>query len=162
MNIDLSKMKRIWWEDIDGNVLDVPEDACLTDEQKEQYPFYNTCLPCQIQQVINHYGYHPKGIDKILIKLPFINKRVKERIGKTFKRLYTVTTTYGAGGDCIAAMVSSGHYTLEEAIWIYTTACERCTNALEYKYLNKKSGYSEYSSEWVMADTKCIFCAGEE
>jgi hypothetical protein len=31
-------------------------------------------------------------------------------------------------------------------------------NALEFKYLNGKAGYAEYSEEWLKCNTECDFC----
>ncbi len=60
--------------------------------------------------------------------------------------------------ETILAMVNSGDYTLEEAIIVYATACERCMNVLVYKYTNGKEGYEEYSEEWKKCNTSCKFC----
>lgn len=49
-------------------------------------------------------------------------------------------------------------YTLDEAIIIATTACERCVNTLAYQY-GCSYGYPEMSDEWFRANTKCKFCA---
>ena len=55
-------------------------------------------------------------------------------------------------------MVNSGDFTLEQAIWVYANSCERCMNALCYKYLNGADGYPEYSEEWKKCNTFCDFC----
>ena len=60
------------------------------------------------------------------------------------------------------AMVNSGDYTLQEALVVYSTACERCTNVLAYKYLNGADGYEEYSDEWKKCNTECDFCKNKE
>lgn len=161
MKIDLSKMKCYWWEDAEGNILELEGDRLPTEEEMEKYPCYHSEFPCQIHHEIAHYGYHPRGIDRWLIKLPVVGKYVKKRIGKTFKDLATIRTTYNSGGDCIVAMVNSGDYTLKQAIWVYANSCERCMNALCYKYLNGKDGYEEYSEEWHKCNTTCSFCEGE-
>lgn len=158
MKIDLSKMKHFWWEDEQGNILDLPKYGSPSNEQKEQYCFYHSEFPCQISHEISHYGYHPTKMQRFLIKLPIIGKRVKQKIGKTFRSLGTFNTTYTCGGDCIVAMVNSGDYTLEQAIWVYTHSCERCMNVLEFKYLKGKEGYAEYSDEWLKCNTVCDFC----
>ena len=161
MKIDTSKMKIFWWEDADGNVLELEDDRCLTEEEKEKYCYYHSEYPCRLSHEISHYGYHPRGIQKYLVKLPIIGDHIKRKFGKTFKDVCTFNTTYRSGSDCIVAMVNSGDYTLEEAIWIYANACERCMNALCYKYLNGTDGYEEYSEEWHKCGTVCDFCAGE-
>ena len=70
-----------------------------------------------------------------------------------------VGTSIGGGNqDVIMAMVNSGDYTLQEALVVYSTACERCMNVLAYKYLNGTDGYEEYSDEWKKCNTECDFC----
>lgn len=162
MNIDLTKMRICWWEDEQGNILDIDPKRLPTKEEQEKYPLYHSCFPCQMHHNISHYDYHPKGIYKLLIKVPVIGKHVKQKIGKTFQDICTFNTTYRGGSDCIVAMVNSGDYTLEQAIWIYANACERCMNVLCYKYLDGKDGYAEHSDEWVKCGTVCDFCEGEE
>lgn len=161
MKIDLTRMRVSWWEDEEGNVLALEDDRLPTDEEKEKYPYYHFEFPCQIHHRISHYGYHPTGVQRFLIKLPVIGKRLKKKLGKTHRELGTFSTTFNAGSDCIVAMVNSGDYTLGQAIWIYTNSCERCMNALCYKYLDGKDGYEEYSEEWQKCNTECDFCRGE-
>jgi hypothetical protein len=162
MNIDLSNMRKCWWEDEQGNILDIDSKRVPTNEEIEEYPFYHSCFPCQIHHSVSYYGYHPKGIYKLLIKLPFLKNYVEKKIGKTFRDIVTFNTTYKGGSDCIVAMVNSGDYTLEEAIWVFTTACERCMNVLCFKYLDGKEGYPECSDEWVKCNTICDFCEDEK
>ena len=161
MKIDLTKMRFHWWEDEQGNILEIDSDEVPTEEEREKYPFYHSCFPCQIHHNISHYDYHPSGIYKLLIKLPLIGTHVKKKFGKTFKNLCTINTTYNSGSDCIVAMVNSGDYTLQQAIWIYANSCERCMNALCYKYLNGTDGYPEHSEEWDKCGTVCQFCEEE-
>ena len=162
MKIDVSKMKHFWWEDAQGNILELEEGRLPTEEEREKYRYYHSEFPCQLHHNISVYDYHPKGIYKFLIKLPIIGKRVKKKIGKTFRDICTFNTTYRSGSDCIVAMVNSGDYTLEQAIWVYANSCERCMNALCFKYLNGKDGYAEYSAEWLECNTECDFCKGEQ
>lgn len=161
MKIDVSKMRHFWWEDENGNVLELEDNRMPTEKEKEQYRYYHSEFPCQLHHEIRVYDYRPKGVQKFLIKLPIIGKRVKNKIGKTFRDVCTFSTTYKSGSDCIVAMVNSGDYTLEQAIWVYANSCERCMNALCFKYLNGKEGYEEHSDEWVKCNTICDFCKGE-
>ena len=79
---------------------------------------------------------------------------------KTFKHCFSTYISYGTkwGQKCIVAMVNSGDYTLEEAIYVFTHSCERCMNVLLHKYLNGEEGYPEYSDEWKKCNTVCHFC----
>jgi hypothetical protein len=160
MKIDITKMKCFWWEDRDGNILEL-DDRVLTDKEKERYCYYHSMFPCMIYHEISHCGYHPKGIQKYLIKLPIIGNKVKQKLGKNFRDICTFSTTYDSMQDCIVAMVNSGDYTLEQAIWVCTQSCERCMNVLCHKYLDGKDGYAEYSEDWKKCNTKCDFCKGE-
>ena len=60
--------------------------------------------------------------------------------------------------QCIFAMASSGDYTFEQAITVYTLACDRCKQVLLQKYLKGPHGYFEYSDAWKTAGTECKFC----
>lgn len=158
MKIDVSKMRHFWWEDEQGNVLQLENDRMPTEQEKEKYRFYHSEFPCQLHHNISVYDYHPKGVQKLLIKLPIIGDKIKKKIGKTFRDICTFNTTYCSGNDCIVAMVNSGDFTLEQAIWVYANSCERCMNALCHKYLNGADGYPEYSEEWKKCNTICDFC----
>lgn len=157
MNIDVSKMQVCWWEDENGNVL--PEGC---DRETKGAKFYHSTFPCQITHEIDDYDYHPEGfISKYLFqKSKLYKKWWCSRNNKTFRPLCSFNTTYGtkSSQECIVAMVNSGEYTLEQAIWVFTTACERCMNVLCHKYLNGKEGYEEYSDDWKQANTCCVFC----
>ena len=84
--------------------------------------------------------------------------KLRKKIGKTFRHIFTFNTRYCSGSDCIVAMVNSGDFTLEQAIWVYANSCERCMNVLLHKYLNGADGYPEYSEEWKKCNTFCDFC----
>jgi hypothetical protein len=62
--------------------------------------------------------------------------------------------------DLALAIANSGDYTLSEAIIIAATSCERCMNALAYKY-GLEWGYAEGSDEWQRCGTSCQFCREE-
>jgi len=59
--------------------------------------------------------------------------------------------------DLVLALVNSGDYTLSESIIISANSCERCMNALAYKY-GLDWGYKEGSEEWEKCGTSCEFC----
>lgn len=79
---------------------------------------------------------------------------------KNFNSIFTNVVTIGHehAQRCIVAMVNSGDYTLEQAIYVFGHCCERCMNVLLHKYLNGEDGYAEYSEEWQNTNTKCKFC----
>ena len=157
MNINYEKVeKKYWFEDEHGNEVEMENpNACI----------YRRCFPLELHDCIDEYCYHPENpIIKFLCRK---SRRFYELISKgkdkTFKHIFTGTTSFGSkwSQDCIVAMVNSGDFTLEQAIWVYANSCERCTNSLLYKYLDGKDGYEEYSDEWKKCNTQCDFCKGE-
>lgn len=158
MRINYEKLnKKFWFEDENGNEVekDNPK-ACI----------YRRCFPLELHDMIDEYCYHPKNpIIKFLCKK---SRRFYEWVSKgkdkTFKPMLDSTTSFGCkwSQDCIVAMVNSGDFTLEQAIWVYANACERCMNVLLYKYLDGAEGYEEYSDEWHKANTVCDFCRKEQ
>lgn len=169
MKIDLTKLRRFnWFEDENGNVYDgsgvnLPHDIeCFT---------YHVVNPLVYTKTITEYGYHPEYLHgsnrlyKAMLNFKwfynFMYKRMKKHGDRTFKDIATFNTDYRSMSDVIIAMVNSGDYTLEEAIYICANSCERCSNVLAYKYLDGKDGYPEYSKEWKKCNTVCDFCRGE-
>lgn len=163
MRIDLMELKKThWFEDAEGN--EIPRNEVdRTIKKGNRTIMYYSCFPLQVHKYISEYSYHPTNpIIKFLCRK---SKRFYDWISvgknRTFHEIADFTATYGSGQDVIVAMVNSGDYTLEEAIWIYANSCERCMNALAYKYLDGKDGYPEFSDEWKKCNTHCSFCADE-
>lgn len=155
MKIDYSKLeKKFWFEDEHGNEVENDNpNAC----------FYRHCFPLEIHDQIDEYCYHPKNpiIKYLCRKSRRFYKWISKDKPKTFRSILDFRTSWGSGQDCIVAMVNSGDFTLEQAIWVYANSCERCMNALCYKYLNGSEGYEEFSEEWKKCNTVCDFCEGE-
>lgn len=143
-----------WFEDGDGNKVthDDPK-ACI----------YVVRNPMRVTTEYSEYSYHPnnKLIRYMCRKSKRFNAHMTKKHGKTFKDICTFSTTFGGGQDTILAMTNSGDYTLIEAIDLWTRSCERCMNALSYKYLNGADGYPEFSDEWKRCNTVCEFCKEE-
>lgn len=166
MNIDYTKLnKKHWFEDAERNVIpceenEVGRDAVARTVPDNEVVYYHHCFPLELHDQIDEYCYHPENpIEKWLCRK---SKRMYKLFSKgkdrTFEPIMDCTSTYGCGQECIVSMVNSGDFTLEQAIWVYANSCERCMNALEYKYLDGKSGYPEYSDEWKKCNTECDFC----
>ena len=164
MNIDFTKLERHhWFEDEDGNIYGAMEE--LPDKD---YFTYHVIEPCVYTESIDTFTCHPEYFHKnnpfyqaLLWFKPFRKLMLKiHRKDKTFKRLINSNSHFGSkfSQDCIVAMVNSGDYTLEQAIYVYCNSCERCMNALLYKYLNGADGYPEYSEEWRKCNTECDWC----
>lgn len=139
MNIDKKLLKvGIWFTDENGNYLQhYDEDA----KPPEGAAFAHVCFPLEVTENIyrmrddGSYG----GKDKVC--------SFNTHIGR-------------ANGRLIVAMVNSGDYDLYDAIAVYASACERCSNVLWHKYLPGEDGYAEFSDEWYAANTECDFCRG--
>lgn len=159
MRITYEGMKCGKFEDEHGNP--------LTDEQVDEadYVCYSHVATGTVCTELSEYCYHPKNF--IVKWLMSIDKKFqkmmlhKYRDKKTFKHIATFSSTYGSpsGQECIRAMVDSGEFTLVEAEYVYSHACERCMNVLLDKYTGK-DGYKEFSDQWYKAGTECDFCRG--
>lgn len=161
MKIDYTKLnKKSWYEDENGNEIPCSEGAVKPNFEEGQVVYYRHHFPLEIHDYIDEYCYHPENpIIKFLCKR---SRRFYKWISKgkprTFRTIMDCRTTFGSGQDCIVAMVNSGDFTLEQAIWVYANACERCMNALCFKYLDGKEGYPEFSEKWKNCNTICDFC----
>lgn len=182
MNIDKNNLRLgIWYEDKDGNKYrsNGPE------KPNESITSYHVCFPMEISERIEFY-YNNKDTCKHPLKsrkrttgwvkgikgckcqncgktktgksyIPFALMKWEE--GNEHHPVISRNTCLGTSSqDCVVAMVNSGDYKLDEALVIMATACERCMNVLEYKYLDGKEGYKEFSDEWKKANTECEFC----
>lgn len=184
MNIDKNKLKLgIWYEDEHGKYLGHQGDSV---EPIGGANTYHTCFPLEVTEHI--YIIHSKEQKekcrhkrKWLRKDTGLIKGYKGRIctncgcsqtrklwqpwGKRWDNGANITPlmdghTHIGGGNAkiILAMANSGDFTLSEAISVYASACERCSNVLAWKYTNGKEGYEEFSEEWKRANTICDFC----
>ena len=147
MKINLEKLKTHWWfEDEEGNIY--PNTSTFNLPKDKEYFTYHTIFPCTYSEELIEYCIHES----------------KDPVNMTFSTLIRTNTSYGSktAQECIVAMVNSGDYTLEEAIYVFANACERCMNVLIHKYLNGADGYEEYSEEWHKANTVCDWCKEEE
>lgn len=106
------------------------------------------CLDCRGTQVKDKFFKLPFGI-----KIP--KPWPKKWDAQGSREIMTMTMSWH--DDLVLAIANSGDYTLSQAIIIVTTSCERCLNALCFKY-GLKDGYEEYSDEWKSANTECVFC----
>lgn len=166
MVIDLTKLKRFhWFEDEEGNIYDAMSANLPKDKDFYTYHVIN---PCVYTETVDSYTCHPEYLHETnrfyqaMLHFKWFRRLMvkKHRKEKTFKPLFRSNTTYGGAfsQECIVAMVNSGDYTLEEAIYVYCNSCERCMNVLLYKYLNGKDGYEEFSEEWQKCNTVCDWC----
>ena len=164
MVINLDKLRKgHWFEDNEGNVYDAMSDSFQTDKD---YLTYHHIEPCVYTEEVDTYTCHPEYENEdnrfyqAMLHFKWFRNlmRKKYKNHKTFKPFFTTHTTFYGGQKCIVAMVNSGDYTLEEAIYVYCNSCERCMNVLEYKYLDGADGYAEFGEEWQKCNTVCDWC----
>lgn len=169
MKIDKAILDRCyWWEDENGNVIDIPQDAFGSDNELVRNGYgitYHSLFPLEITEHIDNYCWHPKTkLQKFLCNFSWCYRLLekKHHTEKTFKRCVDFNTHIGGGNqDVIMAMVNSGDYTLSQALMLWSQSCERCMNVIAYKYLNGADGYEEHSEEWKRCGTVCKFCKDE-
>lgn len=171
MKIDYSKLEMVsWFEDENGNFIQSNSESIAQENpviKDADVVFYKACNPAVYRETVDEYCYHAKN--PLIVFLMLISKRFKRymlhknRHNKTFRPAFSMNTGFGSkiSQECIVAMVNSGDYTLSQAIFVYCNACERCSNALIYKYLDGKDGYPEYSEEWKKTNTCCDWCKGD-
>lgn len=168
MNIDLTRLKMgHWFEDEDGNVYTGLSENLPKDKK---YFTYHHIDPLTYTESVDSYTCHPEyehennSFYQAMLNFKWFRKLMLKKYSnnKTFKPLLKSNTTYYAMQDVIIAMVNSGDYALDEAIYICATACERCSNVLAYKYLNGADGYPEFSGQWYRCNTVCDFCQNLE
>lgn len=131
-NIDKSKLLTLWYENDKGEKF-VPQNLdCPDDMPIDKYPYQVSQFPTELKT--------------------------------TYLRCYdgkseeVAEGTSGWSEDLVLAMTNSGDYSLSESILIAAQSCERCMNALAYKY-GLDWGYPEGSEEWEKCGTSCDFCA---
>lgn len=187
MNIDKSALRLgMWYEDEEGNKTPVGRDfkppkgtvsyhtQSPLDITEDIYLYYsddNTCKHPKemVRRTFGwEVGYKGCRCDKCgSIKLgkkyiPFAFMQWQHRASETFHACSRTCHLSKDHEKYIVAMVNSGDYTLSEAIIIYATACERCQNALDYKYSGGTEGYPEDSDEYRNCNTSCDFCSKEQ
>ena len=169
MKVDLTKLKwGTWFEDEQGNTYPNTPSTELPDKD---YYTYHCVYPCIYIHEVDTYTCHPEYLHEnnsfyqAMLHFKWFRNWMRKRHRKdmTFKRASTSHSTYGAkfAQNCIVAMVNSGDFTLEEAIYVFNNSCERCMNVLLHKYLNGEEGYPEYSEEWHKCNTVCEWCKDE-
>ena len=143
MKIDKSRLhKGIWYEDVDGNY--IPSDPMSVDAPENAHTAH-VCFPLEVTE-----------------RIYFIEEVDGRRSYKGKPALECYCHIGDGSAPTILGMVNSGDYTLSEAIALLAECCERCSNALSYKYTDGKDGYPEYSEEWHRCNTVCDHCREEE
>lgn len=137
MKIDKEKhLKTLWYEDMDGNVI----------ETKNPY-WMPPSIDCPYIQVARFPS-----------RLVTSHLKVDDKANPRCKEIMSMNQTWNQG--LVLNIANSGDYSLNEAIIIAATSCERCLNVLIHKYggYGADPGYAEYSEEWLKCGTSCLFC----
>jgi hypothetical protein len=183
MKIDKSKLKILWYEDANGNMIETSDDDGIPKGALYQVSRFPNSLYTNHVELLNQEDVdkckHPRKhvvptygwVEGIVgrkcnvcggsqtKKKGLFHRWDKKWNGNGSRSVFTVHTTFSE--DLVLAMVKSGDYKLSEAIILASISCERCTNALRYKY-GLDDGYEEYSEEWKKANTSCTLCEEEE
>jgi hypothetical protein len=181
MKIKKEHLRTVWFEDKDGNYisepdyknndLDMPSNA---EYQVSRFPLELTTKHLKLihQKEVNKCNHPRRYIKKTGGWADGIYGREctlcggsqtrkkwhlwpKKWEGYGSKKVVSFHSGYSEG--LALAIANSGDYTLSEAIIISAISCERCMNALAYKY-GLDWGYEEGREKWEKAGTSCQFC----
>lgn len=151
MNINKENLKQLWYENEAG------ERYYLTDED-----FFGRATPPE-GFIFQHSMFASQLVQEVLrLNVDAHGRCMSTHVG-------TGHSTYP--GQLVFKMIESDDFTFEEAVLVAGQACERCLNALCYKYkvLAKAppphehgasiyEGYPEESREYQESHTRCQFC----
>jgi len=148
--MDISKVnfRRLWVETEKGEIGEVD---LINGEMPpvEQYPYAVSRFPQEVRTV-------------------YYRRRESDGLYGGKDQMFEGTSTFN-GDALIIALVRGGgtwwtrlfgrlrKFSLGDAIILYTTACERCLNALYHQY-GVSGGYPEFSEEWCRCNTTCVMC----
>jgi hypothetical protein len=180
MNIKKEQLKTLWYEDKDENEI-AQSDEALNQRCPEGAVFQVSQFPRTLRTTHLQLIFQ-EDVDKCKHPRKYIRPTygwIEGIVGRECKMCHGTQTKkkwhlwprkwdgYGSreivafnsgwSESLVLAMVNSGDYTLSEAIIIAARCCERCMNALAYKY-GLDWGYEEYSEEWQKCGTSCKFC----
>lgn len=132
-NINKEDLKTLWYEDAEGNYLDV----AMYDEKGTPNP-------------------HPPEAKYMVSRFPNVLRTTYlELTDAGSKEVFSGESSFS--DDLVLALVESGNFTLDEAIIFAAEACERCTNSAANDY-GLDWGYPEGSEDWEASKTSCDFC----
>ncbi|MFA6088605.1 MAG: hypothetical protein WC755_01960 [Candidatus Woesearchaeota archaeon] len=179
MNIDISKLHSLWYEDKNGNKMSIDEYNVAIEKgefiyQHSMFPsaLIHKCLKMIVKEevdgckhpaddVCKTYGWigGTEGRKCNLCGGEQIKKTDKEWPEKWeasgSKEIFSGLSTWSE--DLVLAMANSRDYTLGQSILIAANSCTRCMNSLAFKY-GLSWGYDENSEEWKTSNTACNFC----
>jgi hypothetical protein len=186
MNIDTTKLLRLWCTNADGKVYPLP-DGPVTEAVPEEYEYYHSRFPLQIEEHV-HRIVRQKDVDACnhpedRIEATggwiegFEGRKCKKCHGTQSKKVEDEWPEVWDSDEMIRIFVgmTSVHeplalalatkrlthrrdpFSLSDSLLIAAIACERCLNALIFEY-GLEGGYREFSKSWHAANTSCQFC----
>jgi hypothetical protein len=168
MNIEKAKREFVncFYEDDDYNVIDRSNfDKTEQWNIPENARYCTTCFPLEIIDDFQAIYYQPKSkiVNYLCSKSGKFNSFIQKKYNSKKKMHHSFSCSMNISKsketqDCIINMVLTGDFTLEEALYVYSHSCERCSNALIYKYTNGEDGYPEFSEQWFKTNTCCPYC----
>lgn len=180
MKISKEQLETLWYEDENGNKIECAEDEYCPKGavfQVSRFPFRLTTSHLKLvsQDEVNKCRHPRKHVHPTYGWIDgIVGRECKVCHGTQTKKKWHLwprkwdghgsrsyfTANQGWQQDLALAIANTKEYTLNEAIIIAATSCERCTNALAHKY-GLDWGYPEYGEEWQKCGTQCHFCKGE-
>ena len=181
MNIDVSKLFELWYENEEGEIrhtLSIEEANLL---EKEGFIYLHSMFPNLLQhrilksrdpEEVKFCRHSPKHIKKTYGWIDGMEGRECQKchgfqIKNELDPWPTKWEAYGSrevctinmswSEDLVLAMANSGKYTLSQSILIAANACSRCMNVLAFNF-GLKYGFAENSEEYQNHGTECKFC----
>ena len=161
MKIDPSKFKYDGYFNEYNSPID-DEDA--RDRMTDYY--YRNWDPLIIKEVSSHYYMAGPDAESAPTKRKFYNAVnwyrdfYDGRHGQTtrteIRRQYDISDPKWQ--KLVINMVLSGDFDLRQALYTVAIACDRCRNALIFKYCRELGGYPDDSEEYQIRNCRCQFC----
>ena len=179
MNIDKSKLYTLWYENENGDILS--QEEYMEREDTEGFIYQHSKFPCTLTHRCQK-SILPEEVDNCQHPEEYIKRSFGwidgiegrecqmchgEQTRSTndpwpeewrvygSRELFSGDSTWPE--DLVLSMANSKDYSLSESILIAGDCCERCMNALAFKY-GLTWGYEENSEEWKKSKTCCEFC----
>lgn len=126
--------------------------------------------PLMIREVTEElYSFEPDPVRnkfrrKLFNKFKWYRERYTRKYGGSMSVRVTKTIDISEPKlqSLVLNMAMSGDFTLKESLYAVANACDRCRNALIFKYCPGNrgfGGYSEDSNEYQKRNCRCRFCS---
>ena len=182
MNIDMSRIHTLWYENEDGDVW-VPDMKGDCPQEPPGFIYQFSCFPTMVNETVlritqkDEVDACPHDDEYVQATYGWIDGtegRECKMCGGTqlrysekdwpsrwdaegSKEFMTMSSSYPE--DLVLRMANSGDFSLQDSILVSARACERCLNVLGDRY-GLEWGFKEGSKEWKETNTECDFCKG--